>query len=253
MLSQSIWWACITLEILLLARAIRGKLSFRYPVFYCYIFLVVFQDLISFLVYQWKPKSYPYVYWTGEFLCVLIGCAIVFEVYRVGLVSYPGTAMMARNILAVLFILAAAKGLKAAAHDPQWWLEANALELDRALRAMQAVGIAALVTLFLFYSIPFGKNLRGILVGYGFFIGLRVITLTFFIATSDASREFWGYTYSASYLLALGVWCAHLWCYKANPTPRHTIHLEQDYQRVATATQRRLHDARSYLAKAVGS
>jgi hypothetical protein len=241
MLSQSIWWACITLEILLLARAFRGKLSFRYPVFYCYIFLVVFQDLISFLVYQWKPNFYPYVYWTGEFLCVLIGC------------SYPGTAMMARNILAVLFILAAAKGLKAAAHDPQWWLEANALELDRALRAMQAVCIAALVALFLFYSIPFGKNLRGILLGYGFFIGLRVITLTFFMATSDASREFWGYTYSASYLLALGVWCVHLWCYKANPAPRQTIHLEQDYHRVAAATQRRLQDARSYVARAVGS
>ena len=253
MLSQSIWWACITVELLLIARAFRGKLWFRYPVFYCYIFFVVFQEFVFFLVYQGKPKFYPYVHWTGEFLCVLIGCAIVFEVYRVGLVSYPGTATMARNILLVLFVLAAAKGLKAAAHDPQWWLEANALELDRALRAMQAVCIAALVALFLFYSIPFGKNLRGILLGYGFFIGLRVIALTFFTSTTDASQDFWAYAYSASYLVALGVWCAHLWSYEANPAPGQTIHLEQDYQRVATATQRRLHDARSYVAKAVGS
>jgi hypothetical protein len=253
MLSQSIWWASITLEVLLLARAIRGKLVFRYPVFYFYISFIIFEDLISFLVYRWKPAFYSYTYWTTEFLCVLIGCGIVFEIYRVGLASFPGTARMARNILVVLFIVAAAKGLVAAANDPRWWLEAGTLELERTLRVMQAVCLAALVALFLFYSIPFGKNLRGILLGYGFFIGMRVIALTFFIGGSDASRQFWGYTYSASYLIALGVWCVHVWSYEASPVARNTIQIERHYQRVAAATQRRLHDARTYVAKAVGS
>ena len=160
---------------------------------------------------------------------------------------------MARNILVVLFIVAAAKGMVAAANDHQWWLEAGTLELERTLRVMQAVCVAALVALFLFYSIPFGKNLRGILLGYGFFIGMRVITLTFFIGGSDASRQFWGYIYSASYLIALGVWCVHLWSYEASPAPRQTIQIERHYQHVAAATQRRLHDARAYVAKAVGS
>jgi hypothetical protein len=253
MLSQSIWYASITLEVLLLARAFFGKLAFRYPVFYSYISFVVFADFLSFLVYRWYPKFYSYNYWTVEFLCVLIGCGIVFEIYRVGLMSYPGTARMARNLLAVFFILAAVKGLRTAAHDPRWWLEAGTLELERTLRAVQAICIVALVALFLFYSIPFGKNLRGILLGYGFFISLRVISLTFFIGTTAASHHFWGYIYSACYLVTLAVWCSHLWSYEANPFPKQMIHLEQEYQRVATATQRRLHDARSYLARAVGS
>jgi hypothetical protein len=54
-------------------------------------------------------------------------------------------------------------------------------------------------------------------------------------------------------MVALALWCGHLWSYQANPQPKRFVHLEQDYQRVAAATQRRLHDARAYMAKAVGS
>jgi hypothetical protein len=44
-----------------------------------------------------------------------------------------------------------------------------------------------------------------------------------------------------------------LWSYQANPLPKQSARLELQYQRIAATTQRRLHDARSYLAKAVGS
>jgi hypothetical protein len=253
MLSQSIWWASIILEVLLLVRAFRGHLAFRYPVFFSYVAFIIFEDVFSFLVFRWDQKLYSYAYWATEFLCVFIGCGIVFEIYRVGLASYPGTARMARNLLAVLFILAAAKGLRAAAGDPRWWLEASTLELERTLRIVQSICVVALVALFQFYSIPFGKNLRGILLGYGFFIGMRVISLTFFMGSADSSRHFWGYAYTVSYVIALTVWCSHLWSYHASPIPNQMIHIEQEYQRVAAATQRRLREARSYMAKAVGS
>lgn len=253
MLSQSIWWASVTLEILLLARAFRGKLASTYPVFYGYVGFVAFQDVFCFLVYRWDPKFYAYAYWTTEFLCLLIGCGIVFEVYRNGLASYPGTARMARNLLVILFVLAAIMGLRAAADNPQWWLAATTLELERTLRIVQAVCLAALVALFLFYSIPFGKNLRGILLGYGFFIGLRVISLSFVIEGAGTVRHFWGYAYSATYFVSICVWCAHLWSYQHSPVPTTTIQLEQNYQAVAAATQRRFHDVRTYVAKAVGS
>jgi hypothetical protein len=253
MLSQSIWWASISIEVLLLVRALRGKLASRYPFFFYYIGFVVFQDAFCFSVYRWTPKLYGYAYWTTEFFCLLLGCGIVFEVYRSGLRSYPGTARMARNLLTILFVLAAIQGLRAAADNPQWWLAATTLELERTLRVMQAICLAALVALFLFYSIPFGKNLRGILLGYGFFIGLRVISLVFFMGTSDAARHFWGYAFSATYLVSLCIWCVHLWSYQSSPMPERSVQLEQEYQRLAAATLRRLQNARTYVAKAVGS
>ena len=251
MLGQSIWWGSIALEVLLLVRALRARLVSRYPAFYVYIFFVLTLDVLCLFTYRRYPQLYNYSYGATEFVCVLVGCGLVFEVYRTGLSPYPGTARMARNVLACVFVLALVKALITAAGDPRWWLEASALEIERTLRTVQAIAIVALVALFLFYSIFFGRNLRGILLGYGLFIGLRVICLAF---VTPGRRDFWFYAYSASYPAALGIWLAHLWSYSEGPARGPTaVRLEHDYQTVAAATRRRLQVARGHLAKAVRS
>jgi len=250
MLSQFIWWGSIALEVLLLVRGSREKLAFRYPVFYSYISFVLVQDIFFFAVYR-NTQINATVYWTAEFLSVMFGCAVVFEVYRVALLSYPGTARMARSVLALVFALALAKGIANAWGDHGWWLAVNTREIERVLRTMQAAAILGLFSLFLLYAIPFAKNLRGILLGYGSFVAVRVISLQF---VPERQRDFWAYAYSASYLLALGIWVAHLWAYSESPVPKPaTARLENDYQRLAAATRRRLEAARGQVVKAVRS
>src|SRR6266849_1876620 len=186
MLSQLIGWGGITLEVLLLVRGLKGKLAFRYPVFYSYISFVLFQDLLSFVVDRWYHQYYRNVYWFTEFLALLFGCAVVFEIYRVGLAAFPGTARMARNALALVFALAVAIGLAQAWTDPRWWMQAATTDIEGAMRAVEALAIIVLVALFLFYSIPVGKNLRGILLGYGLFVGASVLSLEF-VSTADSA------------------------------------------------------------------
>jgi hypothetical protein len=77
-----------------------------------------------------------------------------------------------------------------------------------------------------------------------------VICLTF---VSAAGRDFWFYAYSASYVVALSLWLGHLWSYQPNPEAKASMKLESEYQRIAAATQRRLHETRGYLRKAVRS
>jgi hypothetical protein len=91
--------------------------------------------------------------------------------------------------------------------------------------------------------------LRGVLLGYGLFIGERVICLTF---VSAAGKDFWFYAYSASYLVALSLWLGHLWSYQAIPEPERA-QLEREYQMIAKATQRRLQEVRGQLRKVVRS
>src|ERR1700687_3951514 len=108
MLSQLIEWGGITLEILLLVRGIWGRLALRYPAFYSYLSFILLQDLVCFAVHRWYHGIYRDVYWTAEFLGLIFGCAVVFEIYRAGLSPFPGTARMARNALAFVFALAVA-------------------------------------------------------------------------------------------------------------------------------------------------
>jgi hypothetical protein len=250
MLSQILWLSSTLLEVLLLSRGIANGLYRRFPVFYAYLFFVLVQDLLRFLSIRIYGDGlvYGYVYWTTEFLAVAFGCAVVLEIYRNALASFPGTARMARALLAGVFLLAVLKGVITAAGNSDWWLKANTLGIEEAVRTVQAVGILALIAVFLFYSIPFGMNLRGLLLGYGLFVSLRVISLMFVPAVGHG---FWFYAYSASYPVVLGLWIVCLWSLSEVPERGGmNLRLENDYQRVAAATQRRLAGARRYLHRA---
>lgn len=249
MLSQLIWWSGIALEIALLVRGLRGQLVRRLPIFYAYITCVAVQNIPTFF-FQGNKPVYAVIYWVTEFLGLAMGSLVIFEIYKVSLRAYPGAARMARNALAFVFLTAVAKGLANVWASGGWQMDSTAFQVERALRTVQAAAILALVALFLVYSIPFGRNLRGILLGYGLFIGERVICLTFM---PPQGHSFWFYAYSAGYLVTLIVWLAHLWSYEASPVPRADIPRDGEYQSIAAATQRRLRAMRASVRKAVRS
>ena len=246
MLSQAIWWSSNILEMFLLVRGVRGRLVAHYPVFYAYMLFVVLQSPVRLVAYDWwYYRFYHRVFWTTEFIGLGMGCFLVFEIYRAALSGYPGTAKMVRRVLFLLFVLALAKGATAISIDPGLLTQSNSLQVEKALRTVQAISIVALITVFASYSIPFGRNLRGIFLGYALFIGVRVICLRY---VSEAEQDFWFYLYSASYLGALGMWLVHLWSYQP-ATEAECIPLQQEYQLIAAKTQKRLHETLEYVRK----
>lgn len=246
----SLWWGGIALELLLLIRAIRTKLKLAYPIFYFYILFVLTQSFIRIAVHRWDTL-YSYVYWGTEFIGVIIGCGIVYEIYRVGLAAFPGTARMARLLLTVLFVMALAKALADVSSDPRWWAEATTVDIERAMRTVQAAAILALAALFLVYSIPFGRNLKGILLGYGLFIGVSVVWFTFLPPEGYQNGHVWANLGPISYDLALCLWAVYLWSPHAQPVPASNVRLEEQYQRTAARTRRRLQAARGYVGKVI--
>lgn len=264
MLSHLIWSGSAALEFLLLIRGWQCGLLRRYPLFYGYISFVLVADALRFSAQFGSGTVYWYIYWFSEILSVMAGCAVVFEIYRIALDGYPGAARIIRNVLMFVFAMAFAKALvnawnihrawaEATAHGlrlHQTWGEAAALALERLLRTVQGIALIALVVLFLAYSIPFGKNLRGILLGYSLFIAERIICLTF---VPPQGHDFWFYAYSASYLVVLSLWLAHLWSYHPVPEAQTRLALVRDYQVLAAATQRRLRETAGFVRKAVGS
>jgi hypothetical protein len=250
LLGQLIWWFGIALECTLLMRGWLGRWAPRYRVFYFYILFVLSQELLRFLAYQRSTTSYFHTYWITEFLGVLAGCGIVFETYKAGLSAYPGVARMARNLLIVIFVLTFTKAFVDSSSDPRWWLAASTMELERDARVVQAVAIAALIGLFTIYAVPFGRNLRGIVFGYGIYVAISIATLRFAAFRGSQFSSFWQYLVPASFLFTLVFWVAHLWSFQPQPAPAATARLEHDYQKVAAATRRRLQEARGYLGKA---
>ena len=245
----AVWWVGIFLEIVLLSRAFRTKLP--YPVFYAYVVFVLLQSFVRIVTYHYNENLYDCVYWSTEFIGVFIGCGIVYEIYRRGLAAFPGTARMARRLLTLVFAMALAKALADVSNDPRWWAEATTMDVERALRTVQAFAIVALVALFLVYAIPFGRNLKGILLGYGLFIGVSVIWFTFMPADTYPYRHAWSILGPATYDLALSLWVVYLWSPQPQGDLAVQVQLEEQYQQVALRTRQRLRQARVHLGKVI--
>lgn len=248
MLSQFIWWSGTALEVLLLFRGWKCGLLRRYPIFYGYVCFVLLQGLPLYAAHQRGEQAYRWTYWSFEYLGVAAGCAVVFEIYKIALQNYPGAARITRNVLMFVFAMAFARGLANGVNVHQVWTEEAALNFERIVRTVQCVAITALVVLFLAYRIPFGKNLRGILLGYSLFIAQRIICLAF---VRPVGHDFWFYAYSASYIVVLGLWLAQLWSYHRVPEAETRMALERDYQVLAAATQRRFRKTAGFVRKAV--
>jgi len=251
MLTIVIWCVAVFLEALLLFRGLQIRLVRSFPIFYLYILFVLVEEVLRFAVYRLYPKHYSEVYWVTQFVGLVIGSAIIFEIYRVGLRQFPGTARMTRYLLLVVFGTVFAKALTNSTGDLFLWLAGTSVALERSLRIVQEVAILTLVFLFLLYAIPFGRNLRGIALGYGLFIGMTVAQFTLWFYFPYRLRTFWPYAQPVSYVLVLGLWVSALWFADPVRGTEPAMQLEYDYQSLATSTRSQLQRALSRLRWAV--
>lgn len=251
MLSSLVWVTGLVLESVLLVRALLGNFLKHYSLFYLYLSSVLLPSASLFAIYHLRPNFYSPAYWFTEFLNVVLGCALVWEVYKIALARYPGTARMARNVLAFLFILASTRIFVKAWNSPTWIPGKTLFEIERDLRIVQLALLAGLVVVFKCYAIPLGRNLKGVTYGYALFLGTSVINLTLRDDLGYRFQHFWKYMQPVCYLLVLGVWCLTLWSYGPIPEPTTEPQLEADYQSLLASTKKTVRSARSHVVKAM--
>ncbi|MFQ5738319.1 MAG: hypothetical protein ACE5JX_04860 [Acidobacteriota bacterium] len=253
MLSEGLWWAENVLICLLLVRAFRGKFLCKYAVFYFYLGYVLLESLSSYYIYVFHPSSYEIFYWYTQFLSVALGYCIIWEIYTQALADFAGAARMARLLLAAIFLLAVFEGFMGTFSNSVWSPAEVPAVLERNLRTVQALLLAGVTVLVAYYAIPVGRNLKGMIVGYGVFISASVTSLAL---RSHLGKEFqigWQYLQPIAYFLTLIVWCASLWSYHSNPRPKNAIGLEHDYEILAARMATAMAKTRDYIVKVVNS
>jgi len=251
MLTQTLWWTTNALMGFLVFRSLRGRFFWKYLIFYIYLSHVLALELVRFLIYDFRPKAYGNFYWHTEFLSVAIGYCVIWEIYDRALESYPGPLRMARLLVTATFVLVVAKVFSTAVSDSGWVLAEGVGELERNLRTVQAVLLVVVLAVVSYYMIPIGRNLRGIILGYGFYIGALVVINTVWSRFGDTMHLWLKYFQPTAWLVTLLFWSATLWSYHPNPKPEKEIEIERDYELMATRTALNIAKARGYLVRAI--
>jgi hypothetical protein len=239
MFAQAIWVAAIFLEGLLVFRSWHTRLRCAYPLFFSYLALVLTQDILRYLVAHFSPSIYPEIYWSTEFLGVFAGCAVVLEFHWIGLAKFPGVAKLARFAVMLGFSLTVGKVLLTAMQGSLGWSVLRIIELERDMRFVQIIAICSLLFLFLGYRIPIGRNLRGIILGYGLFLGINIVNLTYLARFGGTVQFIASYIQSSAYFVALCVWTVSLWSYAARARAAATP-LESGYAEILGRTREQL-------------
>lgn len=251
MLTQILWWAGDLLIALLLIRSLQGRFLKKYPVFYSYLVWILFSSLLSHYVYGFHPGAYQVFYWYKEFVSVSLGYCIIWEIYAQALAEYPGASRMARTVVSVSFVLALASVIAHMFNNSIWSLAETTAVLERNWRTPQAVLLIGIVGLLAYYAIPIGRNLKGLILGYGFVVGTSIINLTLRAHFGKAFQPWWHYLGPLAYIGSLFMWTVALWTYHPNPRPKAEVTLERDYELISVQTARALARARHALLRAV--
>jgi len=244
----SLWLAGVVLEGLLLWRALASGWFKKYPFFFAYVASVLVQEFFLLAIYRFEFRYYAPVYWFAEFVSLMVGCGVIWEIFRSILGRYPGAGKMARNVLLVVLSMVLSKGLvNAWSRDVPW--PTNEIALEGNLRAIQALSLIVLVVLIVYYEVPIGRNIKGIFIGYGLFIATSVVTLTLRGSLGKTFQIAWVFLQPMCYLTVLFIWCASLWKYQAAPPAESQLKIEEDYQLLALATRKGLIQARTLADK----
>jgi hypothetical protein len=198
-----------------------------------------------------KPQIYPQVYWSTQFVGLLFGLSVLWEIYRAALHSFPGAVRNARALFALLLVVVFAKALTNVWSGKAFWPIATTVEMERDLRVVQAALLIALVGIFRYYAVSLGRNLSGLTQGYGLFLAASVFYLA--VRANDGSwfQTYWVYLQPAVYLASLCIWARAMWVFYPAPLHAAESKMHQDYLEIAAMTRRHLSRARASLDRRI--
>ncbi len=253
MLSLLVWLMGLLLELAMLVRAVASKTLMKFAYFYAYVSCVFGVSAGLYILNAVAPASYYRWYWPTQFATLVAGCGVIFEILRHTLEAYPGAERVARvaslGIFALTFLCV---GFKAAMLSELTPL-AVTVELERDLRMIQALLVASILTIVFYYRIEIGRNVKGLIAGFGAYVGTSLVTLALRAFLGPRFNRDWEILQSGSYLFALTVWMVALWSYYPQPVPLDRTRLDADYEALAGSTREILQSLRSYLRRTVRS
>jgi hypothetical protein len=237
-------------EALLLYRGVRGKLVTKYLNFYIYILSLFLGDAFFFVIGFTKLHISSKWNWDVGFVSLFLGAGIVLEIFRHVLAPYPGAEKVARfasyTFLAGVIVFMVAYPFFAPNATAA---QALFYRLQRDFLTVQALLLIVIIRVMAYYAIPAGKNLKGMMLGYGQMVAVTMCGLALRAYRGPAFDATFSLLQQASYLVAIMIWLIALWSYLPDTVPPPSIMGDGDYQVLASRTRDMVDVAGSNLVK----
>ena len=209
-LIHDLWIGGIALQVLLTAILLAKRAWQKYPFFTAYIFFNLFETAATLSVY--RMRVYFYAFWICEAICIVLGLAVVREIFTN--IFAPHAAL--RKLATLIFRLAVV-ALILLACGAIYEQSANARGLGNgvslASEATRIIEMGLIMFLFLSSS-AFGLHWRqsefGIALGLGTCAAVELVNVTLMPHLSHEVGQIFSLVRSLSYNGSLLIWLGYL-------------------------------------------
>jgi hypothetical protein len=249
--TQIVWLGGLLIELAILLRSVLGRSFAKYPLFYVYIASVFAGSMALYVIAIVRP-SLRGLYWPKQYVTLFLGCGVIFEVSRHVFAQRVTLARVARWTMLVTFGAIFLSVAIQAFFLPHWNITTNTADLERDLRIAQAIVLMTILFLTGYYGIGIGKNIKGMILGFGIYVGASVFSLTLRLFVGARFDAAFGVIQNTAYFLALVVWMIALWSYDRTEPPRRPPPDDQGgYQILAGRTKGMLDSINEHLDRTV--
>lgn len=239
--------ATSAIRLLILLRGYLCEILGKYGWFYFYISSGLFFDIVLGFISA-HPALYLKLYWPFEFVTMAIGCGLVLEIFKHVLAPYPGADRFARIVYLITFGIIFVVGLIYPYVTTSVPTASYQIGLGRNVRLTQTVFFLVILAIIIHYAIPLGRNMSGMIYGYGLYLGTNLMTLAVRAYVGSNFNTVWRAVQPLSFMASLLIWLWAFWVYAPNPKPPRPT-LEVDYEALAARTKERMEALRSYLGR----
>jgi len=208
---HDVWLTCIILQVLLALVLLIKRTWVSYPIFSAYVFFSLFEASILYVLSQ-KTMVYFFAFWICEAIGILLGLAVVREIFTNLFSPHPALRKLATLIFrgAVVALLVLAGGVIYAQSADGRGI-ANAVLL--AAEATRIIEVGLIMFLFLSssaFGLHWRQNLFGIALGLGMVAAVELVTVSFVGHVSPSVAQALSLIRVSSFGMSLLIWTGYM-------------------------------------------
>ena len=216
-------YAGLPVHALILVRGVWAKLWRVYPFFYIPLGLSLIGGVSLYWISFRHPDLFFSAYWRVQIVTMLLACGSLVELSTKGFDTSDKSATAIGRLIRHLVYLVA--GGAALIYVLYWrstpktkGTQMAMVAFERDFRVTQALILVGLVAAVLYFGIPLGRNLKGMLFGYGIYVSSSLITLAL-ESHFPWFHNTWATLQPWSYVASLFIYLFCLWNYEPASAP----------------------------------
>lgn len=211
----SSWTLTVVLQFVLCVVLVAKGTWRKFPIFLTYCVSGLILNVGVYAIYASRLRYYFYfkAYWLAEAISLLMGLAVVYEIFHHLFTPYPGLRKLATQIFigaAFLFVLLGCVLIYAQPSGEKNHIQAAFMVVQEASRVLEVGLIGALFLFAGIFGLHWRHYLFGIALGLGIFTVVDLVGITMRLQFGVMTNPVLGVLRSISFNSSIIIWVSYL-------------------------------------------